>query len=86
MGKRFFITCDEATAICDKNQYNEASLYDKIRLNFHLFRCKYCSKYTKQNSLMTRILGKHTSPCQEKKMPEAEKLDLEKRLEKELSK
>ena len=85
MGKKFFITCDEATTICDKNQYKEASLYDKLRLNIHLLWCKHCSKYTKQNTLMTRIFGKHTSPCQEQKMPEDAKLELERKLEKELN-
>ena len=58
MGKKFFINCDEATTICDKSQYGEASLYDKIRLNIHMIMCKHCRKYTKQNSLMTDLLQK----------------------------
>jgi len=36
MRKKLMISCDEATTICDKNQYGEASNWDKLRLNFHL--------------------------------------------------
>lgn len=49
------ISCDEATTICDKNQYKEASVVDKIRLTFHLLVCKYCRDYSKQNSTMTAL-------------------------------
>lgn len=81
------ITCDEATAICDKSQYGEASLTEKLQLNIHLILCKYCKKYTKQNNLMTQIFGKHLTPCEgSEKLSKEEKLDLEKELEKELNK
>jgi len=81
------ITCDEATAICDKSQYGEASLTEKLQLNIHLILCKYCKKYTKQNNLMTQIFGKHLTPCEgSEKLSKEEKLDLEKELEKEMSK
>ncbi len=84
---KFMINCDEATAICDKNQYGEATLSDKIRLNFHLFICKYCKSYSKQNYLMTLIFGKHLSPCDgSEKLTKEEKLVLEKNIEKEIKK
>ncbi len=53
------ISCDEATKICDKNQYGEASLWDKIRLNFHLFLCRKCGLYSKQNQVMTKCYEIH---------------------------
>jgi hypothetical protein len=85
MGMKFMINCDEATAICDKNQYGEASIMDKIRLNFHLVVCKYCKAYTKQNHLMSQLFGKYLTPCDgsEKLSPE-EKQKLEEKLQKEL--
>jgi len=83
----FIISCDEATTICDKNQYKEASVYDKIKLNFHLLMCKYCLKYTKQNSIMTQIFGKHLGPCNESEhLSKDEKEELDKNLHKELEK
>jgi len=53
------ISCDEATAICDKNQYGEASRWDKIRLNFHLLLCKHCKTYSKQNNIITKMMGNY---------------------------
>lgn len=54
MGK-LFISCDEATTICDKNQYGNASFFDKMKLSLHLIRCKLCKCYSSQNVLMTKI-------------------------------
>lgn len=47
------LTCDEATAICDKGQYKEATLWEKIKLNVHVFLCNKCGLYSKQNKVMT---------------------------------
>jgi len=59
MSKKLMITCDEATAICDKNQYGEASLLEKFKLNIHLLLCKHCRSYSMQNNFITKLLGKH---------------------------
>ena len=84
---KLMLTCDEATTICDKSQYGEASVSEIIRLNIHLIMCKYCKKYTKQNNLMTRLFGKHLTPCGgSEKLSKEEKLELEEKLEKELQK
>ena len=55
MFKGLKITCDEATTICDKNQYGEATFMDKLKLNLHFMKCKICSLYTKQNTTLTKI-------------------------------
>ena len=52
MGK-WIISCEEATTICTKSQYGEATLLEKIKLNFHLAYCKYCRKFSKQNSKLS---------------------------------
>lgn len=52
------LTCDEATAICDKSQYKEASLWEKIELSIHLFLCKKCGLYSKQNKVMSTCYQK----------------------------
>ena len=53
------LTCDEATSICDKSQYKEATFWEIIKLNIHLFLCKKCGLYSKQNSIMTTCYKKH---------------------------
>tara|TARA_R110002072_G_scaffold129809_3_gene268417 strand:- start:11023 stop:11298 length:276 start_codon:yes stop_codon:yes gene_type:complete len=54
MFNKLNITCDEATTICDKNQYGEASFFDKIKIQIHFLKCKICALYTKQNMLLTK--------------------------------
>lgn len=82
---KFMISCDEATAICDKNQYGEASFKDKIKLSFHLFLCKFCKTYSKQNVFMTGLYEKYMSPCGDKhKLSEVEKQSIASVLKKEI--
>ncbi len=59
MSKGLFISCDEATTICNKNQYKEASFWELIQLNLHILRCKICGLYSKQNGKMTEACNKH---------------------------
>jgi len=83
----FIINCDQATTICDKSQYGEATLYDKIRLNWHLLMCKFCMSYTKQNNIMTQIFGKNLKPCDGMEhLSDKEKEELHDNLKKELEK
>lgn len=77
------LTCDEATKICDKSQYGAISFLDRVKLQFHVFSCKICGKYSKQNGIMTKCLEKHidsdgqTSPClcNEEKVQMKEKIE-----------
>lgn len=59
MSNKLFITCDEATIICTKNQYKEASFFEKIKLSIHLLTCRICGLYSKQNTKLTQICDKH---------------------------
>ena len=87
MSKKLMISCDEATAICDKNQYGEASRWDKLRLQLHLFLCKHCKEYSKQNSIITNILGKYSPGCDgSEHLSEKEKKELEEKLKDQLKK
>ena len=60
---KFFITCDEATAICDKGQYGEATFFEKIKLSFHYVLCKICGLYSKQNAEMTKLYKMKANDC-----------------------
>lgn len=86
MFKKFEITCDEATTICDKNQYGEASFFDKIKLNIHFLGCKICALYTKQNTMLTKIYKKKATGDQVKTatlcMSDEEKEKIRKEMEK----
>lgn len=83
MFKSLKITCDEATAICDKNQYGEASFLELFKLNIHFIRCKVCALYTKQNIKLTQLFKGHASSCKSLKrcISEEEKDKMKKALE-----
>ncbi len=52
------ISCEKAAIICDKMQYKEASLKEKIQLKFHLLVCKTCSVFSKKNTQLTSLCEK----------------------------
>jgi hypothetical protein len=70
-----FIPCEEANHTCDKSQYNEASLWEKIKLNIHLIYCRACRKYTKNNAKLTKLTTSPDIDClqtsEKEKMKEA---------------
>ncbi|TXD49989.1 hypothetical protein ES045_02070 [Polaribacter sp. IC073] len=83
MFKSLKITCDEATTICDKNQYGAATIVELIKLNIHLIRCKICTLYTKQNITLTNFYKVFSKSCKEVKhcLTSEEKEELKKALE-----
>ncbi len=45
--------CQDANHVCDKSQYNEAGLWEKIKLTIHLVYCKACKKYSSRNKQLS---------------------------------
>jgi hypothetical protein len=84
MSKKILIKCDEATTICDKSQYGEASAFDKMRLSLHNFLCHRCKLYTEQNKVMTKILKVHLHKPTEQHLCDSDKETLQKALEEEI--
>lgn len=63
------ISCEKAAHICNKTQYREATFFEVLKLRFHLFICKTCSKATEQNNKLTTLCDKaklHSLSSQEK--------------------
>ena len=50
------LSCQEANHTCDKNQYKEASFWEKVKLNIHLIYCKACRKYSMRNGKLTKAM------------------------------
>lgn len=53
---RLFVSCEEANLFCDKNQYKEASFWEKVRLNIHFAYCKVCRQYSINNGKLTQLI------------------------------
>jgi hypothetical protein len=77
---KVIIPCDEANHVCDKTQYNDATLWEKIKLNIHLIYCRACRKYTINNTMLTIAIKKADVECLDKKCKDARKKDFEKAL------
>ncbi|AXT19177.1 hypothetical protein D7030_13860 [Flavobacteriaceae bacterium AU392] len=82
MSKKIRLECSNANHICDKNQYREASLWEKIILSLHLLHCKACRAYTKKNNALTKL----TKNPKVETMPASSKKGLKERLAEELAK
>ena len=50
------VNCHEGKMLCDKNQYNETSLWEKIKLNFYLVICSECRGYTAKNNKLSKSI------------------------------
>ena len=53
---RMFVACEEAMMCCDKQQYKEASLLEKIKLNVHVLFCRSCMAYSRNNNKLTKLM------------------------------
>lgn len=82
MSKQFkiFMACDEANHVCDKTQYKEATLWEKIILNVHLAYCSACRKYTKKNTMLTKKIKQSGVKCLNEKSKEDMRRDFQKAL------
>ena len=77
---KLFTSCDKAAHTCDKTQYREASLWEKIKLNIHLIYCKACRKYSSNNGKLTKLMRKPEVDC----LKNSEKEQLHSALKEEL--
>ena len=48
--------CEKACEICDKSQYKETGLAEKLLLQFHLVFCSLCRKYISNNNKLSGAL------------------------------
>lgn len=74
------ITCEEASSICDKSQYKEASFWDIFKLRIHLLYCKACKAYSKKNSELTSMCDRAGLNMLSKDDKDRMKRDLEQKL------
>ena len=52
------INCEQASTICNKKQYQEASILEQIKLGLHLMFCKACSSFSSKNRKLTILCNK----------------------------
>ena len=80
---KLFVSCDEANHVCDKTQYKEGSLWEKIKLNMHLIYCGACREYSKNNQKLTKVISESEVKYLDKEAKESMKELFEVELEKQ---
>jgi len=84
--KNFFLMpCTEAHIVCDKAQYNEASLWEKVKMAMHLAMCKICRQYTKNNVKLTKLINDNRNENFQR-LDDQSKIQLKATFNKELTK
>lgn len=56
--KLLYLDCAEALKFCDKAEYKETSLSNKLRLKLHLLFCESCKKYQQKNQKLSLLIKK----------------------------
>jgi len=75
--KKGFISCHEAGNICDRSQYKESSLWERIKLEMHILWCVKCNAYVKKNSMLSKLLKTHADEHSTHHLPKEKKEELE---------
>ncbi|MDN3493944.1 hypothetical protein [Winogradskyella bathintestinalis] len=64
MKKSFlFISCEEAKHICDKAQYNEASIWEHFKLSLRLMYCRITKSYSSKNKQLSKVIETSEVKC-----------------------
>lgn len=69
-------SCLKVGHYIDKNQYNETSFWERLRIQLHIINCQRCKQYNKINEKLTNLLKKPKLSALEKN----EKEELKNRL------
>ncbi|GAB1857507.1 hypothetical protein MHTCC0001_23430 [Flavobacteriaceae bacterium MHTCC 0001] len=80
--KLLFISCEEAQHICDKAQYDEASSWEKIKLNIRLSWCRVTRAYYQRNTKLTKVVNSAKTECLDPKEKDAMKAKFREELSK----
>ncbi|WP_397361999.1 hypothetical protein [Olleya sp. R77988] len=81
MMKKLMMSCEDSRHICDKAQYNEASLWEKVKFKFHIFICAVCRQHSINNGKLTATINKLKST----KLTPSEKEEIKSNFDKELN-
>ncbi|WP_159022743.1 hypothetical protein [Formosa sp. L2A11] len=77
---KLFLSCDEASHVCDKAQYNESTFWERLKFRVHILFCNLCKQHSITNSKLTETMNKSKIVCLDSKS----KSEMKKCLEKEM--
>ncbi|MBP1839035.1 hypothetical protein [Formosa algae] len=77
---KLFMSCEEASHICDKAQYNESTFWERLKFRTHILFCGLCKKHSADNHKLTEAIKQSKIVCLDSKT----KSEMKKCLEQEL--
>ncbi|MHA7943094.1 glycine dehydrogenase [Formosa sp. 3Alg 14/1] len=83
---KLFLSCDEASHICDKFQYNESTFLERLKFKMHIVFCTLCKKHMFTNMKLTESIKQSNIKCLDAKSKSEMKKCFEKELEKQNTK
>lgn len=54
---RMMLSCQRATFLITRREYQKLSCKEKLQLNMHLMGCKFCHAFNTQNAIITSGLN-----------------------------
>lgn len=82
MNLEIIFKCSEAANVCDRSQYAESNLGERLLLKAHLLICKICRNHSTLNGKLTQAIRKANL----RSLPEDKKQELRKTIQQEISK
>ncbi|QDO93763.1 hypothetical protein FNB79_07155 [Formosa sediminum] len=79
---KIFLSCEEASHVCDKAQYKESTLWERIKFGIHILFCTVCRKHSVDNQKLTKAIEKSKIACLDKKSKSEMKTCIEQELKK----
>lgn len=78
---KIHITCKQASKMIQLNEEHRLSLFQRVRLAYHLFICKACKLFLKQHQLLNKYWkhAREADVC----LTDAEKKDMANRMNQE---
>lgn len=56
------LSCDSATYLITRNEYDKVNCLKRMQLKMHLAGCKYCRRFAEQSKYITAQLNKLKNP------------------------
>ena len=53
--KKTVFNCKQATLLSIKKEEGKISMFEKVKLFYHLLYCSYCRRFAKQSSIINHI-------------------------------
>lgn len=74
------LSCDTATFLMTKREYQKLKCKDNLQLNLHLLGCKFCRAFNKQNTILTEKMQMIRENPPMEKLSDKKKIEIEESL------